>query len=324
VIRWFVNLIYGALPAEFESAYGLQESVERLRAATKRSAFSALSAQAAVGKVTESTVRLQRVIPMVGNSFKPWFYGTFVMRGERVLLTGQFKMLLAARIFMTLWFGFQGLMLIFAVASLPAPSHGATKVPFLVTALAMFAVGIALLRLGKWFSRNDVSWLSAVIQRAIGDHSANLQFETAEGSKAPAVPSRGTPTVLKFTAAVLALMGAINLFGGIANLMPNLAGPMNDAPGQLPYRLIGEAGTTMGACLLALAAGVYLRSKLAWRAAFVFIAIAWIWSAAGLWWLPGREGPPVIIDVIFIVFGAVVVAYWGRWWYGLRVHFESS
>jgi len=33
VIRWFVNLIYGALPAEYESAYGLQESVERLRAA---------------------------------------------------------------------------------------------------------------------------------------------------------------------------------------------------------------------------------------------------------------------------------------------------
>jgi hypothetical protein len=48
MFQWFWRLLFESNPAEFRSAYALAESVERLRAATKRSAFSALSETAAV------------------------------------------------------------------------------------------------------------------------------------------------------------------------------------------------------------------------------------------------------------------------------------
>lgn len=44
------QFLYGSTPAEFKSAFSLEESVERLRAATKRSSFSALAQSAAVSR----------------------------------------------------------------------------------------------------------------------------------------------------------------------------------------------------------------------------------------------------------------------------------
>src|SRR5579862_9715224 len=107
--RWLWRLLYESTPAEFSCAYGLEESVERLRAATKRSVFSALSETAAVGKVSEKSVRLQRVIPMVGNSFKPFFLGQFQISNGQVLLIGRFTMLPIVKVFMTFWFCFVSL-----------------------------------------------------------------------------------------------------------------------------------------------------------------------------------------------------------------------
>ena len=59
MFQWFWRLLYESTPAEFRSTFGLEESVERLRAATKRSVFSSLGETAAVGKVSEQGVRLQ-------------------------------------------------------------------------------------------------------------------------------------------------------------------------------------------------------------------------------------------------------------------------
>jgi len=69
MLRSFVRLLYQSTPAEFRSAYRLAESVERLRAATKRSVFSALGETAAVGTVSESGVRLQWSCPRFGGQF---------------------------------------------------------------------------------------------------------------------------------------------------------------------------------------------------------------------------------------------------------------
>jgi hypothetical protein len=74
---WLADILYGSRPAEFVSHYSLQESVEKLRAVTARSMFPSLTKQSAVGTVAEHKVRLQRVIPMVRNSFKPFFFGHF-------------------------------------------------------------------------------------------------------------------------------------------------------------------------------------------------------------------------------------------------------
>src|ERR1700730_10329597 len=88
MFQWFWRLLYESTPAEFRSAFGLAEAVERLRAATERSVFSSLGKTAAVGKVPEQGVRLQRVIPMVGISFKPFFIGSFEIRDGLTVLVG--------------------------------------------------------------------------------------------------------------------------------------------------------------------------------------------------------------------------------------------
>ena len=130
MIRWFLDLLYGSVSAEWESAYPLEESVARLRAVTLRSVFSALAEPAAVGTVSESGVKLQRVIPMVRNSFKPFFLGQFVKRGERVFLTGRFTMLLITKIFMSLWFGLLAFVSVAALVSMLAAPAGKAR-PFL-------------------------------------------------------------------------------------------------------------------------------------------------------------------------------------------------
>jgi hypothetical protein len=68
MFRWFARLLYDSTPAEFHSAYGLAESLERLSAATKRSVFSALAETTAVGKVSEKVVRLQRVSELIATA----------------------------------------------------------------------------------------------------------------------------------------------------------------------------------------------------------------------------------------------------------------
>jgi hypothetical protein len=105
MLRWFPRLLYDSTPAEFRSAYGLAESVDRLSAATKQSVFSALGETTAVVKVWEKVVRLQRVIPRVGNSFKPFFIGCFEVRGGVTVLIGKFTMSPLVKMFMSFWFG---------------------------------------------------------------------------------------------------------------------------------------------------------------------------------------------------------------------------
>lgn len=161
----FWRLLYGEEPRDFVSAFGIDESVERLGAATGRSVLSSLTSQMAVGKVTESRVALQRAIPMVGNSFKPFFIGSFVRDGDRVLLRGRFTMSRATKVFMSIWFGFIGLWTVIALLGLLAPNPAPWWFP--LAGLGMLGAGVALVRAGKWFARNDAAWLSEVIQDAL-------------------------------------------------------------------------------------------------------------------------------------------------------------
>jgi hypothetical protein len=165
MMRRFTNLIYGAVPAEFESAFDLDESVQRLSSATGRSVFSAFTHQAAVGRVSKTRVSLQRVIPFVGNSFKPFFIGEFRRVNGRIVLSGRFTMLWWAKAFLTFWFGFCLLWTLLAILPLLARDPHTWWFPF--AGIGMFGVGTALVRISKWFSRNDTLWLSRVIQGAL-------------------------------------------------------------------------------------------------------------------------------------------------------------
>jgi hypothetical protein len=165
MIRWLIDLLYGGIPAEFESAFGLEESVRRLSAATGRSVFSALMHQAAVGTVRADRVSLQRVIPFVGNSFKPFFIGSFRASNGRVILSGKFTMLWWVKAFMTFWLGFCLLWTAMAILPLLARDPRTWWFPF--AGLGMFAAGTAFVWFCKWTSRKDIPWLSAVIWDAL-------------------------------------------------------------------------------------------------------------------------------------------------------------
>ena len=98
------KILYGSDPAEFESFYTVDESVARLNA-VRGSIRASLTKEVATGAVSKSRVVLRRVIPFVGNSFKPHFVGQFEERDGGVVLVGRFTMHWVVKAFMTLWLG---------------------------------------------------------------------------------------------------------------------------------------------------------------------------------------------------------------------------
>ena len=165
MMRWLADLWLGSAPVEFESSFGMQESVERLRAATRRFHFLPATQQEAVGAVTESRVSVQRQIPMKSNAFKPFYRGRFIERNGKVVLTGRFNLHWFTKAFMTLWFG---LLVCFAVpGSVLAALHHQNAMHGALGSVAMLAAGISLVFHGKWLTHNDPAWLSEVIRGAL-------------------------------------------------------------------------------------------------------------------------------------------------------------
>jgi hypothetical protein len=178
VLQRVLSFLYGDVPVRFPSDFSLMTSIERLRERTKRSVFSALwlFRQAAVGPVDESTVRLHRVIPMFGNSFKPIFVGRFDLDEGRVVLEGRFTMFRFSKIFMTIWLVFALLWTVLAAAAAlkAVAEDGATMydpVAWLVPLVGVlfFLAGVAFVRGCWWLSRKDMVFLTSVIQAALQD-----------------------------------------------------------------------------------------------------------------------------------------------------------
>jgi hypothetical protein len=167
----FFRFLFGDVPIEIPSAFSLQDSVQRLRAITKRSVFSSLFSQAAVGPVTATNVRLQRVIPFFGNSFKPIFEGQFHQVNGYVVLRGKFTMFLFSKIFMSIWLSLTLVWTILALPSLFFTNDVQTlfsiKNFFPLIGIGFFLVGILFIRFCWWLSRNDMSYLTEVMTAAL-------------------------------------------------------------------------------------------------------------------------------------------------------------
>ena len=166
--------LFGGIPARFTSAYSLEESVERLRSATKRSPFRGLFKEAAVGKVSEQKVSLQRVVPFFGNSFKPIFKGGFEREANGIVLEGQFTKFLVTKVFSAFWFGFGTLWTLlscfFSLGTALMPSETPTlyvTIFFPLIGIGMLAAGYLLERMAWQWSRGDIEYLSAVISQAL-------------------------------------------------------------------------------------------------------------------------------------------------------------
>jgi hypothetical protein len=305
MIQWLGRLLYESTPAEFRSAFGIEESVERLQAATKRSAFSAIGEAAAVGKVSPDLVRLQRVTPMVRNSFKPFFVGRFESRDGVTLLAGRFGMSLFTKIFMTFWLGMVALFGVgFLVGSLSATASYPRQIvigPFL-----MLIAGMGFVALGKWFARNDVAWLSGVIGRAL-----DVPGVAAEPVQ-EALEVAGVPMVLKGVAVFLAA-------SSVMVALTEFIGPKLGDPQRVSLQL-GHWNLVYAVSALVLAAGVWSRRPWAWWGGFLLLGVSTITSLLAMpVGIP--SGPPQFMRVVFGAFAVVVVGVWGRWWYAQRKYF---
>jgi hypothetical protein len=313
MFRWLWRLLYESTPVEFSCAFGLDESVERLRAATKRSVFSALSETAAVGKVSEQSVRLQRVIPMVGNSFKPFFLGRFESGEGRVLLVGRFTMLPIVKVFMTFWFATVALAsmgLLFGLnATMPVP---AVLAPFV-----MVGAGVAMVAFGKWLARNDVVWLSRLIEGALKSPGAPGAAPVATTPEDPAV----VPVTLKAAAIFLAASAVVAVFSGL--IMPQFPSIPSSARAAPPFPPLGHWPLVYAAFVLALALGVWRRRPWAWWGFFVLLAASACWTVYAMQ-ASANFVPPIGVGIAFAMMCCAVMVLWGRWWYGQRKHFIWS
>lgn len=88
-----MDLLYGSIPVEFESAYSLDESVKRLSYVVESNFLKTFVFVGAYGTVTESRVSIHRSIPLEGDSSIPFFIGSFkCSENGKVILTGKFTM----------------------------------------------------------------------------------------------------------------------------------------------------------------------------------------------------------------------------------------
>lgn len=150
MLKRFWKFLYGDVPVRFPSEFSLAESVTRLRARTRRSVFSSLLRQAAVGRVTESDVRLERFIPLFHNGPGPKAFMTFCLA------------------FMLIW----TIGAAFATLKPLVDDTGRlTEEPMLfllpIFGVASLVLGIGFVRFGWWLSRNDMRYLASVIERAL-------------------------------------------------------------------------------------------------------------------------------------------------------------
>jgi len=317
VIRAFIAFIYGSTPAEFKSAFGLSESVARLQAATRRWAFGVLAQPAAAGLVSESRVRLQRVIPMVGNSFKPCFYGRFDERNGGVYLIGRFTMLAMVKIFMTVWLGtVLAFGITFAVIQ-PGNWH------MIIGALGMLGAGIALVGVGKWFARNDIAWLSNVIRGALGTSPVPQASDLSPQTASTPNSSSALPTALRLAAIFLLLMGVMCIGSAISGISSWRGSPGRTATTHFFSQGLRVTIGAYGLYMLGLAFGVYRRKRWAWLLGLVLIGASGLTTILQAF-TSSQFPDSAVVRVIFSGASLAVMLYWGWWWFAQRIHFSGG
>src|ERR1700733_8884211 len=266
VIQWITNSWLGSAPVEFESSYGLSESVARLKAATRRFALSALTRQEAVGTGKEERVSLQRVIPMTGNAFKPFLRGRFIERDGKVILTGRFTIHPFVKLFMAFWFGGVGCFMLLALSE-----HHSKNAPLAVLIESgMLAAGAAFLWFCKWLARNEAAWLSNAIRNALSAQGS-AQSQHSEIVTQPTSFFGRHPTVILVVTAALVLMGLMSLSGAISGIQSAHTDPQGLVVGHFSNEISRLIGVGYGVAMLILAFGVYRRLLLAWRAGLVLL-----------------------------------------------------
>ena len=152
------ELFFGSAEVEFESDYSLAESVERLQEVSR-----ALS-PAIRGTVAETYVSIHRADPPVRRDFRPWFFGSFLVRNDRVVLRGAYSMHVGARILLGLWLaGCAYALWLGLFAAIDASASPALP----LVPLGLFGAGALMAWFGRKATRDDPAWISDVITRTL-------------------------------------------------------------------------------------------------------------------------------------------------------------
>lgn len=171
------TLLFGGTPVRFESRLPVEEAVSRLSSEVKQWNLKTLFSETAIGVVTEERVMIRREIPFVRNDFKPRFVGSFERLGSGSILKGQFRLDTGTKVFMSFWLGFVALWTLLTCASVGLTSGSSAWLP--LAGASMFVAGLLLIRIGKWFARNDRAWLSQRIAMALDAHLVESADQTA-------------------------------------------------------------------------------------------------------------------------------------------------
>lgn len=165
MIRGLLALFHSTEPYEFRTRMSCDQAVASLRSVISGPVLTALTQEAIIGSVSKQKVVLQRRIPFVQNSFKPYFIGRFSSESGQTVLRGVFTMHWATKAFMTLWFGFGAIWVLLNLFSAMTNPVDTWFLPF--AGLAVMSAGLVLVRFAKWLARNDQQRLLDVISKAL-------------------------------------------------------------------------------------------------------------------------------------------------------------
>jgi hypothetical protein len=242
------------------------------------------------------------VIPLAGNSLKPFFRGRFIEKNGRAILIGHFSIHWLAKVLIAVWF----FLLIIVSVFLGFEVAIDPRAPWIVALFApgMFVGGIGMVWLGTWFARNDVAWLSDVIVGALRTPGSSESIVSRERRAKEKLRRRLAMTIV--VPALLGLLGMLTLWvaasGGHSLLHVSLS-------------------AAYGLSLLAMGYGVFQRKLLAWRTVLALPAGVWLYSIVVLFLgdviQMGAGG-----KIVFSVESIVVMFLWWKWWHAQRSWFE--
>lgn len=114
---------------------------------------------------------MRRVVPLVGNAFKPVFVGVFHVVDGRTVLTGRYTMARGTKAFLVASLMLSAVWTLAAASVwLGPPPHPPVWFPLAGPFIAMLLIGLVLV--SKRSSRADIAWLREKVQRALSSASS--------------------------------------------------------------------------------------------------------------------------------------------------------
>lgn len=117
------------------------------------------------GDVSNNKVKLYKVTPMYGNTFKPIFFGKFEENNNKVSLVGVFKIGFFERL-MSWVFSVIGIAVQIITLPLIDSAYGIENLKYFWPLLFVL-LGILIIFFAKLFSKKDVDWITKQITNTI-------------------------------------------------------------------------------------------------------------------------------------------------------------